>query len=106
MISEPEEQDRIAKAWAEFDIDIPLEIVYSPYRELSKPVLDLIDELDARYDNDVVTIVIPEFVVSHWWEHLLHNQSALMLKGRLLFRKDVVVVSVPYHLHRTPHEPA
>jgi amino acid transporter len=106
MISEPEEQDRITKAWAEFEIDVPLEIVYSPYRELSKPVLDLVDELDARYDNDVVTIVIPEFVVNHWWEHLLHNQSALMLKGRLLFRKDVVVVSVPYHLHRTEHEPA
>jgi hypothetical protein len=68
-------------------------------------VLDLIDELDARYDNDVVTIVIPEFVVSHWWEHLLHNQSALLLKGRLLFRKDVVV-SVPYHLRREAHEPA
>ena len=66
---------------------MPLEIVHSPYRELSKPVLAFVDELDARCDNDVVTIVIPEFVVHHWWEHLLHNQSALILKGRLLFRR-------------------
>ncbi len=50
------------------------------------------------YDNDVVTVVIPEFVVNHWWEHLLHNQSALLLKGRLLFRKGTVVISVPYHV--------
>jgi amino acid transporter len=106
MVSEPEEQEAIQKQWAEHDIDVTLEIVHNPYRELSRPVLDLVDELDARYDNDVVTIVIPEFVVKHWWEHLLHNQSALLLKGRLLFRKDVVVVSVPYHLHREKHEPA
>ena len=76
----------------------PLEIVYSPYRELTRPVLRFIDELDARWDNDIVTVVIPEFVVSHWWEHLLHNQSALILKGRLLFRKGTVVTSVPYHV--------
>ncbi len=106
MVSEPEEQERIEKQWAEYSISVPLEIIHSPYRDLSGPVLRFVDELDAQYENDVVTIVIPEFVVRHWWEHLLHNQSALILKGRLLFRKDVVVVSVPYHLHRTKHEPA
>ena len=100
------EQEKIEKSWAEFEISVPLDIVHSPYRELSGPVLAFVDELDARYENDVVTIVIPEFIVSHWWEHLLHNQSALMLKGRLLFRRDVVVVSVPYHLRRDQHEPA
>jgi len=105
MVSEPEEQERITKEWAEYSISVPLEIIHSPYRELSRPVLRFVDELDAQYDNDVVTIVIPEFVVRHWWEHLLHNQSALFLKGRLLFRKDVVVVSVPYHLHREQPEP-
>ena len=57
-----------------------------------------IDELDARYENDIVTVVMPEFVVTSWWAHLLHNQSALLLKGRLLFRKGTVVTSVPYHL--------
>ena len=106
VVSDELEQEKIEKSWAEFEIEVPLDIVHSPYRELSAPVLAFVDELDARYDNDVVTIVIPEFVVKHWWEHLLHNQSALILKGRLLFRRDVVVVSVPYHLHRRQHEPA
>ena len=69
-----------------------------PYRELTRPILRFIDELDARWENDIVTVLLPEFVVSHWWEHLLHNQSALLLKGRLLFRKGTVVTSVPYHL--------
>ncbi len=98
VVSDDEEQERIEQAWAERRLDVPLEIVYSPYRELTRPVLRFIDELDARYDNDIVTVVIPEFVVSSWWSHLLHNQSALILKGRLLFRKGTVVTSVPYHL--------
>ena len=96
--SDEEEEERIEAQWEEYGIDVPLETVYSPYRELTRPVLRFIDELDARYDNDIVTVVIPEFVVNHWWEHLLHNQSALLLKGRLLFRKGTVVTSVPYHL--------
>jgi amino acid transporter len=98
IVSEEEDQERIEKAWAERGLDIPLEIVHSPYRELTRPVLRFIDELDARYENDIVTVVIPEFVVTSWWGHLLHNQSALILKGRLLFRKGTVVISVPYHV--------
>jgi hypothetical protein len=98
VVSEPEEQERIERQWAERDLDIPLEIVHSPYRELTRPILQFVDEMDSRYENDVVTVVIPEFVVSHWWSHVLHNQSALFLKGRLLFRKGTVVTSVPYHL--------
>ncbi len=98
IVSDQDEQDRIEAAWAERGIDIPLEIVHSPYRELTRPVMRFIDELDARYENDVITVVIPEFVVPSWWAHLLHNQSALFLKGRLLFRKGTVVTSVPYHL--------
>ena len=62
------------------------------------PILRFIDELDARYENSIVTVVLPEFVVGSWWSQLLHNQSALFLKGRLLFRKGTVVTSVPYHL--------
>jgi amino acid transporter len=93
-----EDQDRLESAWREFQMDVPLEFVYSPYRELTRPLLDYLDELDARYQNDTVTVVIPEFVVKHWWGHLLHNQSALVLKGRLLFRRETVVTSVPYHL--------
>lgn len=98
VATDEEDQKRIERQWAEFRFDVPLEILYSPYRELTRPVLRYIDEIEARYDNDVVTVVIPEFVVSHWWENVLHNQSALLLKGRLLFRRNVVVTSVPYHL--------
>jgi hypothetical protein len=90
--------EQIEKQWAEHDIQLPLEVLYSPYRELTRPVMRYLDEVDARWDNDFVTVVIPEFVVNHWWEHLLHNQSALILKGRLLFRRGTVVTSVPYHI--------
>jgi amino acid transporter len=98
VVSDEDEQERIEKVWAERDIDVPLEIVHSPYRELSRPILRFVDELDARYENDIITVVVPEFVVGSWWGQLLHNQSALFLKGRLLFRKGTVVISVPYHL--------
>jgi amino acid transporter len=98
VVSDEEEQERIEKQWTLHQIDVPIDIVYSPYRELSRAVLRFIDEIDARWDNDIVTVLIPEFVVRHWWEQLLHNQTALFLKGRLLFRKGVVVTSVPYHL--------
>jgi amino acid transporter len=99
VVSDEEEQERIEREWADRKIDVPLEIVHSPYRELSRPILRFIDELDARYDNDIITVVVPEFVVGSWWGQLLHNQSALLLKGRLLFRKGTVVTSVPYHLN-------
>jgi amino acid transporter len=105
IVADEEEQERIEKAWAERNLDIPLEIVHSPYRELTRPVLRFVDELDARYENDILTVVIPEFVVTSWWAHLLHNQSALFLKGRLLFRKGTVVTSVPYHIEPAAPDP-
>jgi len=105
VVSDDEEREHIEDQWAERHIDTPLEIVYSPYRELSRPILRFIDELDARYDNDIITVVIPEVVVKSWWSHLLHNQSALFLKGRLLYRKGTVVTSVPYHLEEDEHAP-
>jgi len=98
IVSDDEEQERIEAQWRARGIDVPLEIVHSPYRELTGPILRFIDELDARYQNDIITVVLPEFVVGSWWSQLLHNQSALFLKGRLLFRKGTVVTSVPYHL--------
>jgi hypothetical protein len=98
VVSDEEEQERVERAWSERNLDVPLEIVHSPYRELTRPILRYVDELDARYQNDVITVVLPEFVVGSWWGQLLHNQSALLLKGRLLFRKGTVVTSVPYHL--------
>ncbi|MDQ3944212.1 MAG: APC family permease [Actinomycetota bacterium] len=98
VVSDEDEQEAIEKAWARYDLHEALDIVYSPYRELSRPILRFLDEIDIRWDNDIVTVLIPEVVVHRWWEHLLHNQTALFLKGRLLFRKGVVVTSVPYHL--------
>jgi amino acid transporter len=89
------DSEQFLDRWAAYGFDIPLEVVASPYRALTKPVLDFIDELDERWGHDVVTVILPEFVVHHWWDQLLHNQSALMLKGRLLFRKGTVVTSVP-----------
>ncbi len=95
-----DDEDRLAleRQWKELEIDIPLEIVASPYRELVGPIERYIDELDARWDNDTVTVVIPEFVVGKWYEAVLHNQSALFLKAKLLFREGTVVTSVPYHV--------
>ena len=99
VVSDEEEQSRIEQDWADHGIDVALEIVYSPYREITRPVLRYVDELDAQRENDIVTVVIPEFVLGTWWGQLLHNQSALILKGRLLFRKGTVVTSVPYHVY-------
>ena len=76
-------------------MDIPLEILYSPYRELTRPILQYLDELDAESDDDLITVVIPEFVLTGWYSQILHNQSALALKARLLFRPHTVVTSVP-----------
>jgi amino acid transporter len=104
VVSDEEEQSRIEAQWEARGLDIPLDIVYSPYRELSRPILKFLDEIDARWENDIVTVLIPEVVVRKWWEQLLHNQTALFLKGRLLFREGVVVTSVPYHL-RSDKEP-
>jgi len=98
VVSGEEEQERLEQQWELHGINEQLEFVYSPYRELARSVMSFIDELDARYENDIITVVLPEFVVRHWWGNLLHNQNALLLKGRLLFRKGTVVTSVPYHL--------
>jgi hypothetical protein len=98
VVSDDDEQAKVEAAWREFALEVPLELVYSPYRELTRPLLTFIDELDAQRDNDIITVVIPEFIVESWWAHVLHNQSALLLKARLLFRKGTVVTSLPYHL--------
>ena len=95
---EDEDREAIEEQWRQFHIPVPLEIVYSPYRELVAPIDKYLDELQERYHNDTVTVIIPEFVVGKWYEQMLHNQSALALKGKLLFREGVVVTSVPYHV--------
>ena len=98
VVSDEEEQERLEHQWVEYHIDVPLEFVYSPYRELTRPVLKFLDDIEDRWENDIIAVLIPEFVVTRWWEQLFHNQSALLLKGRLLFRRGTIVISVPYHV--------
>ena len=100
VVSDAVDAESIQKEWADHHVDVQLEIKLSPYRDLAGPVVEFLDELDATYENDIVTVILPEFVLTRWWEQLLHNQSALLLKGRLLFRRNTVVVSVPYHIER------
>jgi amino acid transporter len=92
------ETDRLAAEWVERDIPVPLTVLDSPYREITGPVLDHISHLRRASPRDVIAVYVPEYVVGHWWEHLLHNQSALRLKARLLFRPGVMVISVPWQL--------
>jgi len=78
--------------------------IESPYRTLIRPMLAYIDIVHQRHPNDTVTVILPEFVVLHWWEYFLHNQTAFRLKAALLFRPDIIVVSVPQHLRDRKRE--
>jgi hypothetical protein len=98
VVSSPEEEDRITRQWEEHDIPVELQTLYSPYRELSRPILRYVDELDASHTDDFVTVVVPEFALDHWWQQLLHNQSALVLRTRLRSRPNTIVTSVPFHI--------
>jgi len=93
-----DEANRLKEEWDRRGIAVPLKILDSPYREITGPVLEYVKSLRRRSPRDVVTVYIPEYVVGRWWEHLLHNQSALRLKGRLLFKPGVMVTSVPFQL--------
>jgi amino acid transporter len=88
----------LTKAWEDRSIPVPLKVVESPYREITRPVLEYVKRIRTNSPRDVVTVFIPEYVVGRWWEQLLHNQSALRLKGRLLFQPGVMVTSVPWQL--------
>ena len=95
---DPEETERLVKRWEEADTGVPLKVLASPYREVTNPIIDYVRNLRRESPRDAVTVYIPEYVVGHWWEQILHNQSALRLKGRLLFTPGVMVTSVPFHL--------
>ncbi len=96
------DSQRLQKEWFDKAIDVPLVIRESPFREVTRPVLEYVRNFPRESERDVVTVIIPEFVVGKWWENLLHNQSALALKGRLLFQPGVAVISVPWHLSSSP----
>lgn len=86
--------------WERWNFGVPLVILKSPYRSLTRPLLNYITRVDARRDDDVITVLLPEFVPAKWWHQLLHNQNSLLLKGVLLFKKGIIVTSVPYHLEK------
>jgi hypothetical protein len=93
-----EDSRALQEEWDRRGLPVPLTIVDSPYREITRPILDYVKRIRLASPRDVVTVFIPEYVVGKWWEQLLHNQSALRLKGRLLFQPGVMVTSVPYQL--------
>ena len=93
------ETRQLVRAWEDSDIKVPLKVIASPYREITRPILDYVKRVNKESSRSVVTVFLPEYVVGHWWEHLLHNQSALRLKGRLLFMPGVMVTSVPWQLN-------
>ena len=92
------ETRELVHRWEDSDISVPLKVIASPYREITRPVLDYVKRVTKESPRTVVTVFIPEYVVGHWWEQVLHNQSALRLKGRLLFEPNVMVTSVPWQL--------
>ncbi len=95
---EPKELDEFQRQWEAIGTDIPLILIESPYRSLLGPLMSYLDEVEKQRPGDTITVVLPEFVAHHLWQHVLHNQTALRLKAALLFRPGTVVTSVPYHL--------
>ncbi|MFE6287410.1 APC family permease [Streptomyces sp. NPDC057877] len=95
---DPAETKALREEWERRGIDVPLKVLDSPYREITRPVIEYVRNIRRESPRDAVSVIIPEYVVGHWYEHLLHNQSALRLKGRLLFTPGVMVTSVPYQL--------
>jgi hypothetical protein len=91
---------RLEEKWSRWALGVPLVVLASPYRSFLRPLLDYVGQIQARGDEQMVTIVLPEFLPRHWWQHILHNQTALLVKGALLYRKNLVVADVPYLLKR------
>ncbi len=98
--TDPARTPKLEEKWGMWGLGVPLVVLTSPYRSLLRPLLDYIEHIQARGEDQMVTIVVPEFLPRHWWQHFLHNQTALLVKGALLFRKNTVVADVPYLLKR------
>jgi amino acid transporter len=94
----------LEQEWAEWSQDAKLVVLASPYRSLLEPLLEYIEQVQATDPRGYVTVILPEFVPRRLWHHLLHNQHALLIKGALLFKPNVIVTSVPFHLGLTVRE--
>jgi hypothetical protein len=100
ITDDPEAAETLRLQWEEWQCGVQLTIIESPYRSLVGPLLAYIDAMHAQYPDKTLTVILPEMVPAHWWEQVLHNQTALRLKAALLFRPGIVVANVPYHLRR------
>jgi amino acid transporter len=99
--TDPERTRRLEDRWGKWGLGAPLVVLNSPYRSVLGPLTEYIEQLQRQGgDNHMVTIVLPEFIPARWWQQVLHNQTALLIKGQLLFRRNVVVTDVPHHLRR------
>jgi hypothetical protein len=99
VATDPLERDHIIDQWDQMGISVPLKVLDSPYREIIRPIVEYTKAIREAQPRGVVAVYIPEYVVGRWWEQLLHNQTALRLKTRLLFTPGVMMTSVPYQLH-------
>jgi amino acid transporter len=97
------ETERLQQDWIRRDVPVTLRILDSPYREITSPIIDYVKEIRRESPNDLIAVFVPQYVVGHWWEQVLHNQSALRLKSRLLFSNSVMVISVPWQLESSEH---
>jgi len=95
---DPAVTEKLREQWSAWGEGIPLIVLESPYRSLMEPLLEYIEQVSSDSPGDYVTVVLPEFVPARWWHHIFHNQSALLIKGALLFKPNTVVTSVPFHL--------
>jgi amino acid transporter len=97
---DPHATEQLQREWATWGGGVPLVVLDSPYRSLMEPLLEYVEQVNGEKPDDYVTVVLPEFVPARWWHHLFHNQRALLIKGALLFKRNTVVTSVPFHLKR------
>jgi amino acid transporter len=98
--TDPAATNQLKQDWATWGGKVKLVILSSPFRSVMEPLLEYIEQVENERPDDYVTVILPEFVPKRWWQHLLHNQRALLIKGALLFRPNTVVTSVPFHLAR------
>ena len=95
---DPAATQSVRQMWPEWGQQVDLVVLESPFRSLMEPLLDYIEDVQRRNADAFVTVILPEFVPHRLWQHLLHNQHALLIKGALFFKRNIVVTSVPYHL--------
>jgi len=95
-----EEEQKLREKWEKFYPDIPLQVIYSPYRTILSPILDYINEVEKQANGSPITILMPQFIVKKWWHTLLHNQTAIILRFFLIMKKDIVIATLPYHLRK------